>query len=163
MEDVQMQKYRQDTVLTNYYPLPRSLLKLELPSTALLLYSILLDRATLSQKNGFTDPGGWVFVIYPIEHLAESLGVCPSVVKKHLKTLEDAGLIRRSRPSGNGASQIYLYLPADSEKKPPQEHNNAIKGAGTGPSTGKKSATNNRRYQQRLTDNYYQYGEDESL
>ena len=163
MEDVQMQKYRQDTVLTNYYPLPRSLLKLDLPSTALLLYSILLDRATLSQKNGFTDPGGWVFVIYPIEHLAESLGVCPSVVKKHLKTLEDAGLIQRSRPSGNGASQIYLYLPADSEKKPPQEHNNAIKGAGTGLATGKKSATNNRRYQQRLTDNYYQYGEDESL
>ena len=143
MENVRIQKYRQDTVLTNYYPLPRSLLKLELPSTALLLYSILLDRATLSQKNGFTDPGGWVFVIYPIEHLAESLGVCPSVVKKHLKTLEDAGLIQRSRPSGNGASQIYLYLPADSEKKPPQEHNNAIKGAGTGLATGKKSATNN--------------------
>lgn len=51
--------------MTNYYPLPRSLLKLELPSTALLLYSILLDRATLSQKNGFTDPGGWVFVVTP--------------------------------------------------------------------------------------------------
>ena len=163
MEDVQMHKYRQDTVLTNYYPLPRSLLKWNLPSTALLLYSILLDRATLSQKNGFTDPGGWVFVIYPIEHLAATLQVCPSVVKKHLKTLEDAGLIRRSRPSGNGASQIYLYLPADSEKKPPQENNNAAKGAGTGPPTCKKSATNNRRKQQNLTTQYYQHGEDESL
>ena len=49
MENVLFQKFRQDTVLTNYYPLPRALLKLDLPSTALLLYSILLDRATLSQ------------------------------------------------------------------------------------------------------------------
>ena len=163
MENVQMQKYRQDTVLTNYYPLPRSLLKLDLPSTALLLYSILLDRATLSQKNGFTDPGGWVFVIYPIEHLAEVLGVCPSVVKKHLKTLEDANLIRRSRPSGNGASQIYLYLPADSEKKPAQEHNSTIEGAKYSPPMGKKAAPNNRKNQQKLTTQYYQHREDESV
>ena len=163
MENVPIQKFRQDTVLTNYYPLPRSLLKLDLPSTALLLSSLLLARATLSQKNGFTDPGGWVFVIYPIEHLAATLQVCPSVVKKHLKLLEDAGLIRRSRPSGNGASQIYLYIPADSEKKPPQENNNAAKGAGTGPPTCKKSATNNRRKQQNLTTQYYQHREDESL
>ena len=163
MENVLFQKFRQDTVLTNYYPLPRALLKLDLPRTALLLYCILLDRATLSQKNGFADTGGWVFVIYPIEHLSEALRVCPSVVKKHLKTLEDANLIRRSRPSGNGASQIYLYLPADSEKKPPQENNNAAKGAGTGPPTCKKSATNNRRKQQNLTTQYYQHREDESL
>lgn len=163
MENVQMQKYRQDTVLTNYYPLPRSLLKLDLPSTALLLYSILLDRATLSQKNGFTDPGGWVFVIYPIEHLAETLHVSPSVVKKHLKTLEDANLIRRSRPSGNGASQIYLYLPADSEKKPVPEHSSTIEGAKNNPPTGKKAAPNNRRKQQKLTTQYYQHREDESL
>lgn len=163
MESIPIQKYRCDTVLTNYYPLPRSVLKLELPSTALLLYGILLDRATLSQKNGFADPGGWVFVIYPIEHLAQTLGVCTSVVKKHLKTLDDQDLIRRSRPSGGGASQIYLYLPSDSEKQPPAEKNQAPEGANSSPATGKKAATNNRKKQPELTTQYYQHREDESL
>lgn len=163
MENVEMKKFRTGDVMTNYYPLPRQLLKLELPSTAILLYSVLLDRATLSQKNGFTDTGGWVFVIYPIERLAESLQVCPSVIKKHLKLLEDAGLIRRSRPSGNGASQIYLNVPADSIKRPSADTNFSPGGSNSGHPTGKKAATNNKRKQQKLTDNYYQYGEDESL
>lgn len=163
MEKVEMIKFKTGDVLTNYYPLPRQLLKLDLPSTAILLYSILLDRATLSQKNGFTDKGGWVFVIYPIEHLAESLQVCPSVIKKHLKLLEDAGLIRRTRPSGNGASQIYLNVPAESIKRTSTDTKFPSGGVGTGPPTGKKAATNNKRKQQKLSDNYYQHGEDESL
>lgn len=163
MKKAEIQKYQSDTELTNYYPLPRSLLKLDLPSTALLLYSVLLDRATLSRKNGYTDGSGWVYVIYPIENLAQTLAVCPSMVKKHLRILEDTGLIRRIRPSGNGASQIYLNLPADSIKALTADQKGSAGGAKSGPSTGKKVPANNVRKQQKLTDSYYQHREDESL
>lgn len=45
-------RYTREGGLTNYLPLPRPLLELDLSGTALLLYALLLDRATLSQKNG---------------------------------------------------------------------------------------------------------------
>ena len=45
---------------------------MDLPNTAMLLYSILLDRATFSQKNAYTDENDWVYVIYPIENLLQT-------------------------------------------------------------------------------------------
>lgn len=163
MENVQIKKYQTDTELSNYFPLPRSMLRTGLSSTALLTYAVLLDRATLSQKNGFNDENGWVFVIYPVEHLADTLGVCPSVVKKHLKTLEDAGLIRRCRPSGYGASQIYLCLPEESIKKPTTDEKIAPDGSKNRPPTGKKVPPNSKTKQPKLSDAYYQHAEEESL
>ena len=40
-----------DTKLPAYLPYPRFLLKMEISQTAKLLYALLLDRSTLSQKN----------------------------------------------------------------------------------------------------------------
>ena len=71
----QKKPFRLDTKLTSYYPLPRELLNMELPSTALVLYAVLLDRMTLSRKNGYADETGCVYVIYPIEKLAKTLSV----------------------------------------------------------------------------------------
>ena len=47
-----------DTPLPIYLPYPRFLLKMEISQTAKLLYSLLLDRSTLSQKNKWQDDGG---------------------------------------------------------------------------------------------------------
>ena len=56
----------QETKLPPYLPYPRFLLKMELTQTAKLLYALLLDRSTLSQKNGWQDEQGrvsiWCFV-----------------------------------------------------------------------------------------------------
>ena len=40
---------------TSYLPYPRFLLKMDISHTAKLLYALLLDRSTLSQKNGWQD------------------------------------------------------------------------------------------------------------
>ena len=151
-----------DTGLTGYLPVPRELLRMELPSTAILLYSVLLDRATLSQKNRYADEMGRVYVIYPIEKLAQALSVSETAVKRHLKTLEDRGLIRRTRPKKNGPSQIYLNLPAGSIKAGGTVQNRPWQGAKTGGHTVQKRSGNNRRKPQDLSD-YYQREEDESL
>ena len=62
---------RADTRLPAYLPYPRFLLKMEISQTAKLLYSLLLDRSTLSQKNKWLDDEGRIYIIYPIAEIAE--------------------------------------------------------------------------------------------
>ena len=62
-----------DTPLPIYLPYPRFLLKMEISQTAKLLYSLLLDRSTLSQKNKWQDDEGRIYIIYPIAEKAEIL------------------------------------------------------------------------------------------
>ena len=97
--------------LKSFLPLPKALLTADLSGTALLLYGLLLDRGTLSAKNGYTGRGGQVYVVYPIQKLAAALGKGETVVKICLKELEQAGLILRTHPERGRASHIFLYLP----------------------------------------------------
>ena len=59
--------------LPQYLPYARFLLDTDLSHTAKLLYTLLLDRATLSQKNNWIDTQGHIYVIYPLSHLAKDL------------------------------------------------------------------------------------------
>ena len=59
--------------LPQYLPYARFLLDTDLSHTAKLLYTLLLDRATLSQKNNWVDERGFVYVIFPISSLSEAL------------------------------------------------------------------------------------------
>lgn len=158
MDEQNLRPYRLDTALTGYMPIPRELIAMGLPSTAILIYGALLDRATLSQKNHYADAGGWVYVIYPVERLAEAFQISDTAVKRHLRELESRGLIHRRREVKNGASHIYLNLPSASCK------GTICNDQSTKPtaSTGRKVPPNNRK-EQRKSSNYYQHGEDESL
>ena len=44
---------------------------MEISQTAKLLYALLLDRSTLSQKNTWQDDEGRIYIIYPIAEIAE--------------------------------------------------------------------------------------------
>jgi len=92
MEDVKLKPYTLDVALTGYFPIPRELLEMELPSTAILIYGALLDRATLSQKNQYADASDWVYVIFPVERIAETFHISDTAVKRHLRELEAKGL-----------------------------------------------------------------------
>ena len=158
MTDVKWKPYTLDTVLPGYMPLPRELLEMDLPSTAMLLYAALLDRGTLSRKNHYSDDSGRVYVIYPVERLAETFHISDTAVKRHLRVLEDRGLIRRRREGKPGASHIYLSLPTGSIKETIcTEESPAM-----APPAGRKVPPNNRKEQQNNS-NYYQHREDESL
>ena len=50
--------------LPQYLPYARFLLDTDLSHTAKLLYTLLLDRATLSQKNHWVDAQGRIYVVY---------------------------------------------------------------------------------------------------
>lgn len=104
------------TVLSDFCPLPRALLGAGLPSTALLLYVLLLDRATLSQKNGWLCEGGMVYLRFTVKNLAAALGLTERSVYTGLRALEQAGLLLRSRPVGNRASRLCIFLPVREEE-----------------------------------------------
>lgn len=65
----------QSSPIPPYMAFPRFLLDKDgLNETAKILYTILLDRARLSQKNdGWTDEQGHVFIFFPIKSLAETI------------------------------------------------------------------------------------------
>ena len=151
-------RYTREGGLTNYLPLPRPLLELDLSGTALLL-----DRATLSQKNGWWSDEGWVFVRYPIARLAEALGRGTALVKVRLRELEEAGLIRRVTPRRGEASQIFLCLPEDAFLAGGRSKNQPQPGQKMSHDPAKKLAPNNLRKQQKENNHSYQYGEEESL
>ncbi len=151
-----------ETALTGYMPIPRELVSLDLPSTAMLLYAALLDRATLSQKNRYADDTGWVYVIWPIEGLAETFHISTTAVKRNLRALEQKRLIHRRRQKRYDPSHIFLRLPPQCEKDPSKEPNCPPEGAKKSPPRGQKVPSNNKREQPDKS-NYYQHGEDESL
>ncbi len=59
-----------DTDLPPYFPYPQFLMDMPLSHTAALTYALLLDRAHLSQLNGWTDEAGRVYLIFPVEKIA---------------------------------------------------------------------------------------------
>lgn len=154
--------YTLETELTGYMPLPRELTELDLPSTAVLIYAALLDRGTLSRKNGYADEEGRVYVIFPVERLAETFHISDTAVKRHLKELEAIGLIRRSRTKRHSPSHIYLQLPSGSIRKTGEGTNCPGSGAKTDLTKVMKVPPNNRRKQLKKSD-YYQRSEEESL
>lgn len=155
--------FTQQTTLTGYYPVPREVLKLNLPTTAILLYAVLLDRATLSKKSGWMDEAGRVYVIYPIEKLALTIHVSETAVKRHLAELEREGLIQRQRPVGNGPSHIFLSIPEESKSTTERQQNAPSERSKTPRPTGQKGTAINKTEQRKITDFYYQHREDESL
>lgn len=152
-----------DTALTGYFPLPREILEFPLSGTAVLLYAVLLDRGTLSQKSGYANQAGQVYVIYTIEHLAETLHKGITAVKRCLNELEAAGLIRRERPGMTCPSRIFLFLPMASFRTVTQPESSPCHSPKTDPVTARNASTTNLSNQQDTINYFYQLREDESL
>lgn len=156
-------EFRRITVYTqpiNYFPVPRSLLELELPASAILLYGLLLDRVSFSQKNDFTDTGGWVYVVYPIVELCCRMHLSHTSIKNNLRLLEKEGLIRKIRCSRKEANRLYLYIPADSATETGTERKLSSEGQKTAFGRERKPAPINRKEQLNFINLYQQKGEE---
>ena len=97
--------------LPQYLPYPRFLLDTDLSRTAKLLYTLLLDRATLSQKNNWIDAQGRIYVLYPLSSLAKDLGCSISSITRSFTELENAQLVERIRSGFSKPSRILLKVP----------------------------------------------------
>ena len=100
-----------DTNLPPYFLFPWFLLDMDLSHTAKLVYALLLDRARLSQLNGWTDGDERVFVIFPVEKIADTLHKSLTAIKGALSELEAQDLIKRRRRKFAMPNHIYVKLP----------------------------------------------------
>lgn len=99
------------TELPAYLPYPRFLLETDLSHTARELYALLLDRSTLSQKNGWQDSEGRTYIVYPIAEIAEMLDKGCTTIKGALNELDAAGLLERRRTGFSAANRLYVKVP----------------------------------------------------
>lgn len=89
---------------------------MSLSHTARLTYVLLLDRMTLSQKNGWVDVQGRAYVLYPLAGLAEDLQSSISSVTRALRELEAARLIERRSNGFSKPNQVFLSFPSTAQK-----------------------------------------------
>ena len=104
------------TPLPQYLPYPRFLLNTDLSHTAKLLYTLLLDRATLSQKNNWIDTQDRIYVVYPLSHLSKDLRCSISSITRSFTELENAQLVERVRSGFSKPSRILLKVPYTTQK-----------------------------------------------
>ena len=68
----------------------------------------MLDRAGLSNKNGWRDDEGRVFIIFTIEEIMEALNKSNKTAVKILNELEDIGLIEKKRQGLGKPNLLYV-------------------------------------------------------
>ena len=98
-----------------FYRIPKALMTEEvfkvLTSDAKILYGLMLDRMSLSVKNGWFDEGGRVYIYYSIDDVMEAMGCSKN---KGMKTLQELdmetgiGLIERKKQGQGKPTIIYV-------------------------------------------------------
>ena len=118
-----MEKTKSENVSFNYFTateneqylflqLPLALIKdeyfKELSNDAKILYSLLLNRTSLSAKNGWLDHERRVYVIYTIEEMMGDLNCWKQKTTKLMKELKEIGLVKTIRQGLTKPNLIYV-------------------------------------------------------
>lgn len=112
----------------SFYRVPRLLIKDErfkgLSSDAKLLYGLMLDRMSLSMKNGWLDDENRAYIIYTVDAIMEDLGCSKPTCTKIMRELgsdNGIGLIEKKRRGLGKPDIIYVKnfasVPDEKEEK----------------------------------------------
>ena len=98
-----------------YFTIPKALITddyyKKVSCEAKLLYGIMLNRMSLSRKNGWVDGEGHVFIIYTLDDVCETMNCCVATGVKIMSELDDKngiGLIKRIKHGQGKPTQIYV-------------------------------------------------------
>ena len=112
----------------SFYRVPRLLIKDErfkgLSSDAKLLYGLMLDRMSLSMKNGWLDDENRAYIIYTIDNIREDLGCSKEKAVKVLAELDadkGIGLVEKIRRGLGKPDIIYVknFIIQNEDRKEP--------------------------------------------
>ena len=121
--------YGQAGELFSFYRIPKALFQEPrfrcLSTDAKTLYGILLDRMSLSVKNGWLDKQNRVFILFTIEDVKRALCCADNKATKLLRELEKFGLIERKRRGQGKPSLVYVKnFSAESSKESVKNRDN---------------------------------------
>ena len=91
-----------------FYKMPQALFSdkySQLSNDAKILYMLLLDRKSLSEKNHFNDENGNTVVLYSNDEVCRKIGCGHDKATKLFRELEGANLLRRHR-QGKGKPSL---------------------------------------------------------
>lgn len=104
--------YGRGTELFAFYQVPKILITdnrfADITTDAKLLYSLMLDRSSLSAKNGWLDKEGKVYIFYTLEQIMSDMHCANQKATKLLKELETKGLIERQKRGQGKVTRIYV-------------------------------------------------------
>ncbi len=116
----------------SFYRIPKVLFTDErfrcISAEAKILYGLLLDRMSLSAKNGWLDQDGKVYIVYTVEDIMDALGCASQKAMKLLTELEGkSGLIERKRQGLGKPNLIYVknFISAQESKFQNGENQNS--------------------------------------
>ena len=104
--------YGRGTEQYAFYQVPKILITddqfADITTDAKLLYSLMLDRSSLSAKNGWLDKEGKVYIFYTLEQIMTDMHCANQKATKLLKELETQGLIERKKRGQGKVTRIYV-------------------------------------------------------
>lgn len=80
----------------------------DMSNDAKLLYMYLLDRSSLSQKNGYTDENGWVYVYFTRKTMAQRLKVSERTTVRLMRELRELALVSYGSKEGGLSPKLYV-------------------------------------------------------
>ena len=96
----------------SFYRIPKQLVKgreyRPLSPAGKLLFGLLLDRVSLSVKNGWRDGEGRTYVYYAVAEICEDFGCSRVTAGKLLSELKRIGLIERKKQGQGKPDRIYV-------------------------------------------------------
>ena len=120
-------KFTTDSPAASYVPLPRFLLQdetlCEISNDAKVLYALLLDRASISRKNSYVEPGGTIRLYFTVEQAQAKLHRSRQSATRIFRELEYSGLIVRRKQGLGKPALITLNYPADAKLIAKEETN----------------------------------------
>lgn len=99
----------------SFYRVPKLLIKdkrfKKLTSDAKLLYGLMIDRMSMSIKNGWLDEEGRAYIYYTVENIMEDMGCARATCVKIMAELDNKkgiGLIEKKRQGQGRPDIIYV-------------------------------------------------------
>ena len=156
--------YGQAGELFSFFRIPKALFHEQrfqnLSTDAKILYGILLDRMSLSAKNGWRDEQGRVYIIYTVREVQESLCCAEHKAVKLFRELEDIDLVERKRRGLGRPSLIYVKdfssgLPKAQVQNCPNSNSGAAESAILEQPKPQANKTNKNNTEMSETDSFY--------
>ena len=144
--------------------LPKALFSSEryasVPADAKLLYALLLDRRSLSEKNGWKDENGDTFLYYPITEICAAIGCGHCKAASLIHALEQAELLRRKKCGLGRADRFYVFptretVPKTELKCSENQNSGALKSRTPEFSKPERNNTEKNKTECSDTDTYY--------
>lgn len=142
-----------------FYKMPQALFSdkySQLSNDAKILYMLLLDRKSLSEKNHFNDENGNTVVLYSNDEVCRKIGCGHDKATKLFRELEGANLLRRHRQGKGKPSFIYVNFYEGEKSADKNAENSDTKTRETGVYECGKSACNKTDHNQIEDSHIYQ-------